>query len=244
MTIEPHGPLPSVVTAAPSEFPGRRLRIFVRQVRGWQQGDSYVVQYGQTQLCTFDHPPTCIEAMAASTGHPVLAALPLRVGAGPVATNLAQLTPSANPSLPDALQDLADEVFVDLHEACAAFTDPDLWYPGVDEAIEPVTDDHVVLVIAAMQRELGRETRQPLDAAGHVLTIAQKLSAAPLDKLPWRIQRAFVERRRLRFAQWGVDHAAWESGTWSLWNVREDPDWVRRWPPPDARGPHAGRWDG
>ena len=134
-----------------------------------------------------------------------------------------------DPQLHPALIDLVYHIRYDLHEACGAFDDPDVYYPGVDDGIEPVPDDHIDLVIWATQRELDRELRQPLGPTqwdgSHVIL----LPAAPLIDLPQRIKRAFVERRRLRYQQWGIGKKEWENNSWSFWNVPEDPDWVPYW---------------
>jgi len=120
------------------------------------------------------------------------------------------------------LQDLGDEINWDIHEACAAFDNPDVWYPGVDDEIEPVTDEHIDKVIDAMQRELNRELR------GTPLSGSKKLPAAPLAKLPQRVKRALVERRRYRFLQYGITKKNWEDNVFSVWNVREDPEFIPR----------------
>ncbi len=123
-----------------------------------------------------------------------------------------------DPSLHEALLDLAAAIIEDVREACYALEDPDIWYPGVDHGIEPVPDEHVELVIWALQRELDREPR-PRRGTG-------VRPAVPLAKLPWRIQRALVERRRLRYAQWGIGHEEWATNTWHPDNVPEDPAWA------------------
>jgi hypothetical protein len=127
-----------------------------------------------------------------------------------------------NAYLTDGLQDLGDQIVSDMHEACLAFDDPDLWYPGVDEGIEPVTDEHVRRVIEGFQRELRRELRNPQGSRN----TQDAYPAAPLSELPWRVQRALVERRRLRFAQWGIGRQQWESNSYSLWDIPNDPDWI------------------
>lgn len=132
---------------------------------------------------------------------------------------------SGNPDLTPALQDLGDEIIEDIREACEAFSNPDVYYPGVDDdSIEPVTDEHVDLVIWAMQRELDRELR----ASDGTSSSTCALPAAPLASLPRHVQRALAERRRLRFKQYGIGRAEWESRKWSLWNVSRDEDWIPR----------------
>jgi hypothetical protein len=175
--------------------------------------------------------PTYAEALTraaeSSAAREALSRLALRQGceeSSALTSALEQITNRGrNAEIPDALQDLADEIAIDVHEACAAFDEPDLWYPGVDEGIEPVPDDHIRLVIAALQRELDRERRNALGQ-----NVEPRLPPAPLAALPWRIQRALAERRRLRFAQYGIGRQQWQAGTWSVWDVREDPDWLPR----------------
>lgn len=231
---------------------GRRLRVFARMVRCTQaaraySGFGYVADDPAKPrpftLFALGHPvaeftcrPTYGGALAAVANEPeyaaVFARLPLRTGGstperlhtlGEVVNQIAGPLHTSNPSLADALQDLADAIAIDVHEACAAFADPDLFYAGVDDGIEPVPDEHVALVIAALQRELNRELRNVNGA-----NLEPRLPAVPLALLPWRVQRALVERRRLRYAQWGIGRAEWESGHWSLWNVADDPDWLPR----------------
>lgn len=129
-----------------------------------------------------------------------------------------------DPDLPPALQDLGDEVNEDIREALEALDNPKHYYPGVDAGIEPVSDDHVKLVIWAMQRELNRELRP---REGHYGG-SPPLPAAPLEQLPWEVQRALAERRRLRYAQWGIRREQWEKGKWSLWEVPIDKEYVPR----------------
>ncbi len=137
--------------------------------------------------------------------------------------------------LHSALQDLGDEISEDIREALEALDNPAHYYAGVDDGIEPVSDDHVALVIWALQRELNRELRDKHGA----MTAWDPLPAAPLADLPWPVQRALAERRRLRYAQYGITRAVWQSGYWSLWDIPEDPDFVTSrqmriaegWPP-------------
>lgn len=142
----------------------------------------------------------------------------------PVYTTLDEVRESgrqwSNASLHPALQDLGDAIVRDIHDACAALDDPNLWYAGVDEGIWPVPDDHVELVIAAMQRELFRELR---NAKGEMAK--PRLPAVRLAELPWNVQRALAERRRLRYQQWGIGKLEWLTNQWFVSNVPEDPEW-------------------
>lgn len=126
------------------------------------------------------------------------------------------LASAKDPELHYGLQDLGWMVGWELAQACEAFSDPDIWYPGVDEGISPVSDEHVELVIAATQRELDRERRR-------------SKGSAPLSDLPFRIQRAFAERRRLLYKTWGIGRDQWAKGKWSLWDIQDDPSWLPPW---------------
>lgn len=139
-------------------------------------------------------------------------------------------------TLTEYLQDLTDEWILDCVEAAGALNDPNLWFPGVNEGIEPVTDEHVRTVIVGMQRELDVELRGRGDSvlARFTSPSEQARPAVPYAKLPWRIQRALVERRRLRFTQWGIGRPQWLANEWSVWDVPDDA-WQPRW----TGGPHA-----
>jgi|GEM_PF-2367368 len=212
---------------------GRRLRVFsmlvksgsviteVRHASDWVRMGSSIIE--------FPEEPTYGQALAAIENDPELRSqftrFPVRVlSYGIPCTDTHDHIPedyvweksTRDPELPSSLQDLARIITFDLSEACNAFDDPDYFYPGVDEGIEPVTDEHVGLVIWAVQRELKRELRRGKPAA-------------PIDALPWRVQRAFVERRRLRYQQWGIGRKQWQENEWSLWDVPEDADWVPSW---------------
>lgn len=128
----------------------------------------------------------------------------------------------ANATLHVALQDLAYEIGEDLQEACEFVLGGSGYFAGVDEGIEPVPDEHVELVIWGLQREIDREPRYSR------INATEKLPPVQLGEFPWAVQRAIVERRRLRFAQWGIGREEWESGRWSLWNVPLDPDYQSR----------------
>jgi hypothetical protein len=129
-----------------------------------------------------------------------------------------------DPDLPPALQDLGDEINEDIREALETLDDASAYYAGVDEGIDPVADEHVKLVIWALQRELNRELRPAEGQYGG----SAPLPAAPLEDLSWNVQRALAERRRLRYAQWGIGRAQWERGEWSVWDVPLDEDYVPR----------------
>lgn len=215
--------------------PGRRLRSFATIVRPLDGNINAITKQGSREAyITPKRRLTYAEALQAiescsrlQKARDEFAVLPLRVGeckelVTAVPENY-QRTPR-DPDLHPALQDLGDEINEDIREALFALDDPDYYYPGVDEGIEPVTDDHVKLVIWAMQRELDRELR-PAEGQAGMLT---SLPAAPLWELPWHVQRALTERRRLRFKQWGIGRQQWEQGTWSLWDVPSDPDYVSR----------------
>jgi hypothetical protein len=213
-------------------LPGRRMRVFARIVAyrahehqvyagslggesGWASFDILDVAdpppYGKL-LERLEHDP------ALTLARQRLAEIPLRMRDYPTKT-ITEIpegngTSTANASLHPALQDLANAIIADVTEACGAIDNPDLWYPGVDEGIEPVSDDHVKLVAWGINRELYREQ-------------ARLGKPAPtLCDLPWRVQRAIAERRRLRYLTFGIGKKEYEANAWSLWNVPEDPNWV------------------
>ena len=206
--------------------PGRRLRVFAALVQpsrlafpydqagAWwspeQLGDG--VTYQELLRLTESDP----EFVAARE---LLSRLPLRVGnAGPLIRELpAAVESPRDPELHLSLQDLGNEINEDIREALETLDDPRAWYPGVDIGIEPVTDEHVQLTVWALQRELDRELRSSSGYNG-----PGALPAAPLAQLPSHVQRAVVERRRLRFKQWGIGKPQWEANNWSLWDVPED----------------------
>lgn len=179
-----------------------------------------------------------LNAMENQEQRDALSALPLRVinplyqrsssssTLSEIPTNLSvdEIKRMRDPELHRALQDLAYTLGMELTLACEAFDDPDVWYPGVYEGIEPLDDDHVRLVIWGAQRELYRELR-PTRWAG------PPRPAAPLDQLPFRVQRAYAERRRWHYLQYGIGRTEFETNRWSFWNVNEDPDWSPTWSP-------------
>ena len=212
--------------------PGRRLRVFAALVRpgpllfpddygaNWWTPSELVEGTTYAELLRAAASETRFEA-----GKRMLSHLPLRVGVtGPLLRELpGEPARSRDPELHTALQDLGNEINEDIREALDTLDNPRAYYPGVDEGIEPVSDDHVHLAIWALQRELDRELRSAATGA-----CSGPLPAAPLTALPHDVQRALVERRRLRFKQWGISKAEWEANDWSLWGVPEDGDYEPR----------------
>lgn len=200
--------------------PGRRLRVFAALVTRLIMSEQRLqLRWGPSQYIPLpdDSSISYPEALAlcAEGYREMFSAIPLYSSSH-----------YQDPSLHEALQDLADEITEDTREALAALDDPNCWYPGIDEGIEPVPDEHVAKVIAALQRELDRELRDK-DGNGSRMS-AGSLPAAPLSELPWNVQRALAERRRWRYAQYGIRRAQWEARMWSLWDIPEDPDFVPR----------------
>jgi hypothetical protein len=210
---------------------GRRLRVFGALVQPsyvpfgagpegmwWVRADTPAPTYGDL-LQAVESDPAYVDQREA------FAHLPFRIGNQSVVLEVPddRKPASRDPDLHPALQDLGNEINEDLHEALDSLDDARAFYPGVDEGIEPVTDEHVKLVIWALQRELNRELRSPNGQPG-----MPTLPAAPLSELPWQVQRALAERRRWRYQQWGVGRSEWERNEWSLWNVPEDGDYVPR----------------
>ena len=210
--------------------PGRRLRVFASMIVPNALGvfASWVENEYANERITDRREQTYNELMQFTQQSParvMFERLRLRNGVSattPMTIDSIQGSPgNRNPELAFCLQDLGNEINEDIREACESLRNPALYYPGIDEGIDPVSDDHIDLVIWALQRELDRELRY--DAAN-----AKVLPSVPLMDLPQRIKRALVERRRYRFAQFGIGHEQWESGWFNLWEIPEDPDWVPR----------------
>jgi hypothetical protein len=214
---------------------GRRLRVVATLVHGIDPASGSVALRDTHQPfispgrpLTYAELLDCIETdPALEHVRQILSMLPLRLGhPRPVIEAIPpehQWT-ARDPDLPPALQDLGDEINEDIREGLEAFDNPNVYYAGIDDGIEPVDDEHVKLVIWAMQRELNRELRPNEGRYGG----SPPLPAAPLAELPWHIQRAIVERRRLRYQQWGIGREEWESGYWNVWKVPRDDDYVPR----------------
>ena len=215
--------------------PGRRLRAFATMVCRGESGIAVAPAAHCAQLPVWpDRDVTYAALLGIVERDPdlgslrgMLSELPLRIGAyGPLITSLPEEPQRSNrdPDLHPALQDLGDEINEDIREALESIDDQHAWYPGIDEGIDPVTDDHVRLVIWALQRELDRELRT---GSGSMSSLSP-LPAAPLAALPWDVQRALAERRRWRYRQWGIGRDQWEKGVWNLWEVPADPDYLPR----------------
>lgn len=211
--------------------PGRRLRVFASMIIARPLGvfASWVEAEFEHQPITTRREQTYLELMQFTQqfdpAREMFSRLRLRNGVSsttPATIESIQESPgNRNPELAFCLQDLGNEINEDIRDACEVWRDPGLYYPGIDEGIDPVSDDHIDLVIWALQRELDRETRPGIVGERH-------LPAPPLMELPQRIKRALVERRRYRYAQWGIRREQWESGWFNLWDVPENPDWVPR----------------
>ena len=160
--------------------------------------------------------------------HDYLSAIPLRspIGGGPPlsAIPLGPIENKRDPELHPCLQDLGWLLGWELSQAGNALTNPDFYYPGVDDGIEPVSDEHVHLVIWGAQRELNRELRAPRGQP-----LSRTRPALPLAELPFRVQRAYAERRRWHYKQYGIGREQYEKGTFSLFDIAEDPDWLPPW---------------
>ena len=115
-------------------------------------------------------------------------------------------TTTGNDEVREVLQDLADAVAWEASEAFDAS-----YYPRPLDVV-PLADEHVVQVMAAMQREVDREAR----FSG---------GAAQFANLPWERQLALVERRRMWFARFGITPESWKTGRWSLWEVSDEVTW-------------------
>ena len=110
-----------------------------------------------------------------------------------------------DPEIEDALQDLADIVAWEAHQAFVAD-----YYPGVVD-VEPLTDEHVDTVMWGMQREMDREGS------------SRNKRPNKYADLPRERQIALAERRRYWFGVFGITPKSWKTGRWSLWRVKNIP---------------------
>lgn len=110
--------------------------------------------------------------------------------------------PEGEPTLAEALQDLADILAL---EAQDAFTVE--YFPRIADI--DVTDDHVKALMTAMQREVDGEAN------------CRNRTPVRFSELPWERQCGLAERRRYWFGQFGIGRQEWEANQWSLWNVSD-----------------------
>lgn len=110
----------------------------------------------------------------------------------------------ADVELPEYLQDLADII---AWEATAAHKDK--FYPGI-VGIEPLSVEHIEQVAEATQREMDREGPSPM---------RKKVAWAKMTKLTFERKRAFAERRRYWYGQFGITPKTYGTQVLSLWKV-------------------------
>jgi hypothetical protein len=117
-----------------------------------------------------------------------------------------------DPELPEWLQDLAEIIAYESGEAFQAD-----FYPGVAD-VEPLTEEHAMAVMEALQREMDREAKR-----------RSKTTVSYVDLPPER-RMALAERRRYWFGKFGITPQNWANKTFSLWDVSNDPlpDWMTR----------------
>lgn len=128
------------------------------------------------------------------------------------------ISSSADPEIEGALQDLADIVTWEAHQAFISD-----YYPCPIE-VQAMTDDEVDTVMWAMQREINREGSN-----------RNKRPPKYVD-LPRERQIALAERRRYWFEVFGITPESWKTGRWSLWKVKnirppEGPKYMFKVPP-------------
>jgi hypothetical protein len=109
----------------------------------------------------------------------------------------------SDPELVPMLQDLANIL---AWEATQAFTSS--YYPGIPDVNVP--EDHVEVVMRALQREMDREGKSRQRIPVDFLALAR-------DR-----QRALAERRRWWFMKFSITPERWQSGFWSLWDVLDE----------------------
>lgn len=178
-----------------------RQRAFARLFNGFTKDSEITLNL--TELKKHPIKPfnnTCRSLMAACYRDKVArkALSKMRFAQGPYSTG-------GDPELVIALQDLADIV---AWEAKQAFVSD--YFPAPMD-VDPLTDDHVDLVMLSMQREIDRE--------------AQRTHKQPpiYASLPRERQVALAERRRYWFGVYGITPKNWGKGAWSLWRVKNIP---------------------
>ena len=107
-----------------------------------------------------------------------------------------------DPELHPGLQDLADLITFEADDAAIAEYYPRL--PQVD-----VSDEHVIIVMEAMQREIDRES-------------SHRGPAVQLREMPWERQCSLAERRRYWYGFFGITPESWPTGLWSIWGVPDE----------------------
>lgn len=103
----------------------------------------------------------------------------------------------------EPLQDLACIISI---EATAAFKET--YYPGVPD-VDALSDEHIAVVMVAMQREIDRE------GSSRAKTVPY------FDQLSPDRQKALAERRRYWYQMFGITPLSWPSGFFSLWDVSD-----------------------
>jgi len=109
----------------------------------------------------------------------------------------------SDPELVPMLQDLANILAA---EATQAFSEA--YFPGVPDVHVP--EDHVEIVMRALQREMDREGK------------SRQRRPVEFTALPRERQRALAERRRWWFQKFSITPERWQGGYWSLWEVSEE----------------------
>jgi hypothetical protein len=175
-----------------------RNRAFARLVSGVQDRSIQFVHFPET-FEIYPANPTVEAVLHSCSAHcgarEALSAIPIA---------RAPRSVRSDPELVPMLQDLADLV---AWEATQAFTAD--YYPGIPDIFVP--EEHVQAVMFALQREMDREGKS-----------RQKTPVA-FAALPPERQRALAERRRWWYAKFSITPERWRLGTWSLWEVLDEP---------------------
>lgn len=175
-----------------------RERVFVRLVEGVRENYLYFKHSGAS-FTVYPQQPTFhafLKVCATTyTTKEALSSIPF----------VKVMNSYANDELPTWLQDLG---YILAEETTQAYTAK--YFPGLPSVT--VDDEHVKVVMAAMQRELFREGDG--GSRGHAVQLAE---------LPFERQRALAERRRHWFGVFGIYPETWTTGNFSLWNVQDIP---------------------
>jgi len=112
-----------------------------------------------------------------------------------------------DPELPEILQDLGYYISAECTNAIR-----EAHFPGVVD-IDPISNEHVTVVMQALNREMKREATR------------RGKTWVDFTTLPWERQVALAERRRYWYSRFGITPAVWarEEKTFSLWDVSDEP---------------------
>lgn len=200
----------AAVLPAPYRGWGATWRIWSGDIGAWRTVDVPVSGHPDLDVLARTRPEAYARVFDAALGG-VLGRLPIHTRACPGMT-----TALDGQTLCPMLQPLAEDVAGYTARALSWFWlryGPEALEPFPVEAVEGITDEQVRRVMAAMQREIDRETNK--------MSAPQFREHEPLllADLPFWVQRWLAEARRLCYLRYGITVEVWRRGWWSFWEV-------------------------